>query len=111
MRNIKFIGIIAVILLCVVSLYVQYTHEEFVTAKVNRVVVQQRISGNSDAVSTSYSYLVATDKGTFRICPDGIFASSDFGSLEDGKTYRLHTRGMSYPLFGIYPYIIKAREQ
>jgi len=28
-----------------------------------------------------------------------------------GKTYRLHTRGFSFPLFGMYPYIVDAKEE
>ena len=29
----------------------------------------------------------------------------------EGKTYRLHIRGFSFPLFGIYPYIVDAKEE
>ena len=88
-----------------VSTYVQYTKEDTVTATVQSIITQQRVSGTDGNVSTSYTYLVGTDKGTMQIQPDGIMR------LEEGKTYRLHTRGFSFPLFGMYPYIVDAKKE
>lgn len=96
-----------------VSTYVQYTKEETVTATVQSITTQQNVSGGGKdgGVSTSYTYLVDTDKGTMQIQPDGIMSSTAFGQLKEGKTYRLHTRGFSFPLFGMYPYIVDAKEE
>ena len=97
----------------VFAAYVQYTHESTVTATVQSITTQQHISGGGEygVVSTSYTYLVGTDKGTMKIRPDGIMSSSAFGNLKEGKKYRLHTRGFSFPLVGMYPYIVDAKEE
>ena len=99
------------IVLVGVSTYVQYTKEGTVTATVQSITTQQSVNGTDGNVSTSYTYLVGTDKGTMQIQPDGIMASTVFGQLKEGKTYRLHTRGFSFPLFGMYPYIVDAKEE
>lgn len=94
-----------------VSTYVQYTKEDTVTATVQSITTQQSVSGTDGNIITSYTYLVGTDKGTMQIQPDGIMSSTAFGQLKEGKTYRLHTRGFSFPLFGMYPYIVDAKEE
>ena len=99
------------IVLMGVDAYVQYTKEDNVTATVQSITVQQSVDGTDGSVSTSYTYLVGTSKGTMQIRPDGIMSSMAFGQLKEGKTYRLHTRGYSFPLFGMYPYIIDAKEE
>lgn len=99
------------IVLVGVSAYVQYTKEETVTATVQSIITQQSVHGTDGSVITSYTYLVGTDKGTMQIKPDGIMSSTAFGQLKEGKTYRLHTRGFSFPLFGMYPYIVDAKEE
>ena len=101
---------LVLIVLVGVSIYVQYTKEETVTATVQSITTQQRVSGGG-SISTSYTYLVGTDKGTMQIQPDGIMSSTAFGQLKEGKTYSLHTRGFSFPLFGLYPYIVDAKEE
>lgn len=103
--------IIILLVLAALSLAAQYTKEDDVTATVHSVTVQQNVSGGAEgSVTTTYSYIVSTDLGTMQIKPDGIFASHVFGRLKEGKTYRLHTRGFSAPVLGVYPYIIDAKE-
>ena len=99
------------IVLVGVSTYVQYTKEDTVTATVQSITTQQSVSGTDGNIITSYTYLVGTDKGTMQIQPDGIMSSTAFGQLKEGRTYRLHTRGFSFPLFGMYPYIVDAKEE
>ncbi len=111
--RIGFEGICLLVLIVVVSVstYVQYTKEDTLTATVQSINTQQSVSGTDGSVITSYTYLVGTDKGTMQIQPDGIMSSTAFGQLKEGKTYRLHTRGFSFPLFGLYPYIVDAKEE
>jgi hypothetical protein len=90
---------------------VQYTKENTVTATVQSITTQQNVDGTDGNVSTSYTYLVGTDKGTMQIQPGGIMSSTVFGRLKEGKTYRLHTRGFSIPVIGVYPYIVNAEEE
>lgn len=85
-----------------------YNETDSFNAKVYSVSVQQKVSGNKESFSTDYVYMVSTDKGTFSITPQGIFASESFGSLMNGHTYHLFTRGYKIPMLGIYPYIISA---
>ena len=105
--------LIVFLLIVVIATYVQYVKEETVVATVKSITTQQNVSGGGDGggVSTSYTYLVGTDKGTMQIEPSGIMSSTAFGGLQEGKTYRLHTRGYSFPLFGLYPYIVDAKEE
>ena len=114
-RMIGFHGfcLLVFIVLVGVGTYVQYTKEDTVTATVQSITTQQQISGGGEngIVRTSYTYLVGTDKGTMQIQPDGIMSSTAFGLLKEGKTYRLHTRGFSFPLVGMYPYIVDAKEE
>lgn len=93
-----------------VSTYIQYAKENTVTVTVQSITTQQHVSGHEGNVITSYTYLVGTDMGTMEISPDGIMCSSAFGKLQEGKRYRIHTRGFSFPMFGIYPYIVDAEE-
>lgn len=57
---------------------------------------------------TQYKYLITTDDGVFEITSKGMFASPDFGKLEEGREYTFRTRGLSFPFLGVYPYIITA---
>lgn len=91
------------------SLY--YTHEETVTARVVSINGRLDISNDEEGVAyTSTTYFVSTDKGVFRIEPVGLMASSAFGMLEKGKTYRMRVRGIRYETTGSLPYIIEAEE-
>lgn len=103
--------VLAALGLIVLGCYAQYTHEETVTATVCSITVQQQVSGGKDGFHTLYKYIVSTDKGTMQIQPDGIMSSTAFGQLKEGKRYRIHTRGYSFPLIGVYPYIINAKEE
>ena len=108
-------GLLLIVFLLIVGIFVaiQYTHEDTVVATVQSITTQQNVSGGGKDgdVSTSYTYLVGTDKGTMQIEPSGIMSSTAFGTLKEGKTYRLHTRGYSFPLFGLYPFIVDAKEE
>lgn len=101
-----------VILGCLVlgGIVAQYAHEETHDVTIKNITEQQHISGGSEdnGVSTYYTYIVSTDQGVFSIKPSGLFASREFGSLKVGERYRIHTRGFSFQLFGMYPYIIDA---
>ena len=90
------------------SLY--YTTEETVTARVVSINSRLDIMGSDKTTSASTTYFVSTDKGVFRIEPDGLMASSAFGMLEKGKTYRMRVRGIRYETTGSLPYIIEAEE-
>lgn len=93
------------------SFFVNYTTEETVTAKVVSINTRLEIGSSSDEIThASTTYLVSTDKGVFKIQPDGLMASSAFGMLETGKTYRLHVRGIRMELIKHLPYIIDAEE-
>ena len=114
-KTIGFNGCLLIVFLLIVGIatYVQYVKEETVVATVKSITTQQNVSGGGDGggVSTSYTYLVGTDKGTMQIEPSGIMSSTAFGGLQEGKKYLLHTRGYSFPLFGLYPYIVDAKEE
>lgn len=111
--RIGFEGLVLLVFAALVGICtaVQYAKENTVTATVQSIITQQNVGGYEGSVNTSYTYLVGTDKGTMQIQPGGIMSSSAFGKLKDGKTYRLHTRGFSIPVIGVYPYIVDAEEE
>ena len=101
--------IILLIVLAGVSIAINYQQTDKIVATVNSLTTQQNIDGSDGSISTSYSYLVNTDKGVFEISPNGLYSCTFFGSLKEGNTYEFYTRGFSCPLLGIYPHIIKAK--
>lgn len=111
-RLFSFKGVCAMAFVLIVgtTTVLEYTHESDMTAKVISINTQQHAQGDKDGFFTSYKYLVATDKGTLEISANGLMASSKFGTLQEGKTYRFHLRGYSIPFIGLYPYIIEAKE-
>ena len=62
--------------------------------------------GSSDGFSTYVYYIVATDKGAYRVETKGLNAAPQCTGLKQDSTYLLTTRGLSIPLLGIYPNII-----
>lgn len=108
MKFAKFVFMAITIMAFVMCSSAWYKETAAYDAKVYSVTSQQHISGDKESFSTSYTYLVSTDKGTFSITPKGLFASNCFGSLSNGHTYHILTRGYSIPFLGIYPYIISA---
>ena len=114
MKGITITGIIVVFILVVFGVIINYLHIKKTNILVNSITVQQEVSGNgnndNNIISTTYKYLVNTDKGTYSITPKGLYHSSYFGTLEENKNYSITTRGYSIPLIGMYPYIIEAYE-
>ena len=111
-NNLKILGCLIGILMIVLSCACFYNAEKRFTAKVMNITTQQHVGSNGEgAVSTCYDYIVSTDKGLYKIEPAGVFASKSFGTLEVGKTYHFHTRGIEFGLIGMYPFIIDAREE
>lgn len=103
--------ILLVIGVIVGGIFANYTTEETITAKVVSINTRLEVGGSGDDMThASTTYLVSTDKGVFKIQPDGLMASSAFGMLEAGKTYRLRVRGIRNELMKYLPYIIEAEE-
>lgn len=105
------IMIVVFIIFSVIITAIQYSKEDTVVATIKSITVQQNISGADGNVGTSYVYLIGTDKGIMQIEPGGVMSSKVFGQLKEGDTYRLHTRGYSFPLVGCYPYIVDANKE
>lgn len=84
----------------------EYTTTNETTSVCRKLTIEQHINEGY----TTYTYLVTTDAGVFEITNKGLFSSSDFGKLEEGKEYTFKTRGVSYPMLGVYPFIISAKQ-
>ena len=114
MKKITIIGIILIFGLICLGVFANYTHTEKTEVLIRSLVTQQEIHGSGDkdnnTITTTYKYLVNTDKGTYCITPKGLYHSNCFGFLEENKSYTITTRGYSFPLAGMYPYIISAYE-
>lgn len=87
-----------------------YMKEETKVVKVYSVTSQQYVGGSDDGFTTSYNYIVSTSDGAYEIKASGIFHSNSFGSLKDGETYKIHSRGYRIAIIGILPYIIDAEQ-
>ena len=114
MKKITLGGIILIFGLICLGVIANYNHVEKTETLVISIEKQQHIHSSGDrdnnSVSTTYKYLVNTDKGTYYITPEGLYWSSCFGNLKENKNYSIITRGYSFPLAGMYPYIIEAHE-
>lgn len=92
---------ILAILLIGVMYQIEYGNERVVTAN---VIKTERVTDKS-------SYLVFTNKGTFRIQDQllfGKFNSSDiYGSIEEGHNYTFKLTGYRVPVLSMYPNIAK----
>lgn len=111
-KGFRVTAIIALICVALIGFCAQYSHKETRSVTIQHITEQQHVSGsngeNGGGVSTYYNYIVSTDIGVYEIRPDGIFASRCFGTIKEGKRYQITTRGFSFPLLGMYPYIIEA---
>lgn len=101
---------LALFVLIGIGLVLDYVHESDLTAKVISINAQQITHGDENGFSTSYRYIVTTDKGILYIKPDGLLASPQFGAVQEGKIYHFHLRGYTIPIIGFYPNIIEAEE-
>ena len=63
-------------------------------------------SGNSNGFYTEVYYIVTTNKGSYRIETTGINAHPECLAIKKDSTYIIETRGISFPVGGIYPSII-----
>ena len=100
----KLFGWLLVFVLVIAAMIaIPYTHETTETIKV--LTLKDKVTGTDG--STTTQYLVITDQGTYRIEPDGPFYSKCFGQLKEGETYTVRLRGYSFPVLGVYPYIIE----
>jgi hypothetical protein len=70
----------------------------------------ENVHGNKDGFSTELYWVVVTDKGTFHIMTDGFNAAQRCANIEEGKTYRLTTRGLEIPFFGFYRCIVSKQD-
>lgn len=104
-----FVFVIIAIVLALPTVFM-YNQQGTETVTIYSIKEQQHVSGNDNGFSTTYYYYVSTDKGMYRIEPDGIFHSNSFGGLKEGSTYYIETRGISIPFFGVYPFIMNAKE-
>lgn len=92
--------------------------ESEVEATVTKTYVDVSISKDSDGNSHSSShYMVGTDKGVFEV-DNSLWlwiwnADEIYGSLENGKTYKLTTKGKKFANFFMqqYPRIVKVESK
>ena len=104
-RNFLFVCVALIVMF--LPMAIMYSHQETETIKVISINTRMHVSGSDGNSSSTYEYLVSTDKGIFKIEPDGIFHSNAFGNLVIGETYTVKTCGFSVPILGIYPFILE----
>lgn len=102
-----------VVLAVVITSFVaaSYNHvEEIDHVAVMELKTQQKVSGTDGDITTSYQYLVLTDKGTFQISPQGIYSASHcWGKVKEGDTINIVTRGFQLDYVGCYRFIVNVK--
>lgn len=80
-----------------------------IQCKVLSIEKQTEQSGSAKSFSTIIYWLVITDRGTFHITTDGLWACPEaVGCLKPDSTYILTVDGLyQSSFFGVYPYIVK----
>ena len=92
---------------CVCANFVNKTEQPHKVLSIDKI---EAAEGNSDGFSTRVYYQVSTDKGAFNIRTYGLNAAPQCTGIKKDSTYVLITRGISAPIIGIYPCIIKIKE-
>ncbi|MBR5414153.1 MAG: hypothetical protein IK114_14165 [Fibrobacter sp.] len=106
-----FIALLIVVVLCIPLCSLKLINRTEQQHVINEISKIQEVSGSDGNVSTTTYYLVHTDKGTFKIEMAGLNAAPYCaGIIHEGDTLNLITRGVLFPLFGLYPYIIAVNE-
>lgn len=78
-----------------------------VDIKVNKIERIERVTTVNKELSTDIYYLVFSDKGTFRVSIDGLFASPGIiGELKEDSSYTARVMGIDIPVLGIYSNIV-----
>jgi len=72
--------------------------------------VERILSYSEGGVYTEVYYLVTTDKGAYIVAMEGFNAAPQYAGLQKDSTYIITTRGIKFPFFGIYPYIIDVKK-
>ena len=71
----------------------------------------ENTTGDAEGFSTEVYYLVTTDKGAYKVVMEGFNAAHQCAGVKKDSTYILTTRGIEFPLFGIYQNIINATKK
>ena len=71
----------------------------------------ENTTGDSEGFYTEVYYLVTTDKGAYKVVMDGFNAAPQCAGVKKDSTYILTTRGIEFPLLGIYQNIISATKK
>ena len=82
------------------------------TCKILSIDKQVETSGTKQSISTRIYWLVVTDKGSFHIVTDGLWACPDaVGRLQIDSVYNLTIDGFYQSSFlGVYPYIVQVNK-
>ena len=99
--------IIVALIFGVLILYKNYASPQREVHKILKINKIESVQGDSSGLMTDVYYMVSTDKGAYKIKTEGLNACLECIGIEEGKTYILTTRGINYPLFGMYPNIVK----
>lgn len=95
----------------ILALFLSQCVNREVTCTVFSVEKMSETSGYGNSrISTQIYWLVTTDRGTFSIYPDGLWAHpAAAGEIKADSTYIFHIEGWDLPVFGEYPRITSVR--
>lgn len=83
-----------------------------ITCRVYSIEKQVKTSGSKESFNTDIYWLVTTDRGSYHIVTDGLWACPEaVGQIKADSIYTLTIDGWFESSFwGMYPYIVKVRK-
>lgn len=110
MKSRHFIIIAEFIAVTSLSLWLTFSNERQVTAKVNKVEKIESTHGDKNGVTTEVYHLVLTDRGAFRVNINGFLAYPHLlGNIKADSTYTFKVVGIDNPSFGLYSSIVEVK--
>ena len=104
--------LIATIILSLILCGCEAVEKHTEVCKIQSIEKQVETSGDKDSFSTYIYWMVTTDKGTYHVVTEGLWACPEaVGKLKVDSTYRLTVDGWFQSRFlGAYPYIVNVEE-
>lgn len=95
-------------LLMICSNFFNRTEQQHTILSIDKI---EATEGDPNGFRTRVYYQVSTDKGAYHIRTVGLNAAPQCIGIKKDSTYTLTTQGISIPIFGIYPCIVKVKEE
>lgn len=95
--------ILIITLISIIGLAIFFSHEETAIVVINRIELQQEVSGSNGSIHTDNFYAIHTSNGMYRIPQSGLYARPNLiGRFKEGDTLTIVSNGYDIPVAGIF---------